>query len=128
VVSVPNFGHWRVRLQLLARGRMPETSALPEPWWSTPNIHLCTLRDFTALCDDLNLRIDACAALSSDKGARPMDPRGLAENWRAETGLFLLSRKAEPTPEAAPLDLFGDVVLPKAETPRPKPKRRKVRA
>lgn len=111
VVSLPNFGHWRVRWALLARGRMPETQALPEPWWSTPNIHLCTLRDFTALCDDLALRIDACAALVPGKPARAIDPSRPIENWRAENALFLLSRKAEPEPPQAPApppgDLFG---------------------
>ena len=95
VVSLPNFGQWRVRWALLARGRMPETSALPDPWWSTPNIHLCTLHDFTALCDDLDLRIDACSALSEGKPARPIDPTRAIENWRAESALFLLSRKVD---------------------------------
>jgi len=102
VVSVPNFGHWRVRWALLAHGRMPETKALPDPWWSTPNIHLCTLHDFIALCDDLQLRIDACSALSNGKPARPMDPTRNIENWRAETGLFLLSRKSEPAEPQRP--------------------------
>ena len=64
IVSFPNFGHWRVRWSLLSRGRMPETKALPLPWWSTPNIHLCTLADFMALTEDLNLRVDACAAFA----------------------------------------------------------------
>jgi methionine biosynthesis protein MetW len=118
VVSVPNFGHWKVRWALLSRGRMPETGALPEPWYSTPNIHLCTLRDFVSLCDALELRIDACASLAEGKPARPIDPRQPIENWRAETALFLLSRKAEPLPAAAPQqNLFGEVELPKAEAP-----------
>jgi methionine biosynthesis protein MetW len=93
VVSLPNFGHWRVRLDLLTRGRMPVSRVLPEPWWSTPNIHLCTVRDFTEICDDLGLRIDACAALAQDKPARPIDPLRAIENWRAEAALFLLSRR-----------------------------------
>ena len=74
IVSLPNFGHWRVRLDLLSQGRMPVTHALPEPWWATPNIHLCTVRDFTQLCDELGLRIEACAALANGKPARPIDP------------------------------------------------------
>ncbi|HEX5378834.1 MAG TPA: methionine biosynthesis protein MetW [Phenylobacterium sp.] len=102
VVSLPNFGHWRVRWALLARGRMPETRALPDPWWATANIHLCTLHDFIALCDDLDLRIDACAALSEGQAARPIDPRRAIENWRAETALFLLSRRSEPAAAPAP--------------------------
>lgn len=93
IVSLPNFGHWRVRLDLLLQGRMPLTGALPDPWWSTPNIHLCTLRDFTALCDDLGLRIDACAALAAGQPARPTNPKRSFENWRAEAALFLLSRR-----------------------------------
>lgn len=125
VVSVPNFGHWKVRWALLSRGRMPETGALPEPWWSTPNIHLCTLRDFTSLCDQLELRIDGCAALSDGQPARPIDPRQPIENWRAETALFLLSRRAEPQATAAATalpqqNLFGEVELPKTQAPAPK--------
>ena len=107
VVSLPNFGHWRVRLDLLTKGRMPETKALPEPWWSTPNIHLCTLRDFTDLCDLLDLRIETCSALIPGKPARMVDPSRPIENWRAETALFLLSRKAEPAP--APTPPLGDL-------------------
>jgi len=95
VVSAPNFGHWRVRLELLIHGRMPETEALPDPWWSTPNIHLCTLRDFNALCADLDLRIDACAALAQGRPARPIDPTRPLENWRAEAAIYLLSRRTE---------------------------------
>lgn len=110
VVSVPNFGHWRVRWSLISRGRMPETRALPDPWWSTPNIHLCTLRDFIELCEDLDLRVDSCAALSSGKPARLIDPMKGLENWRAETALFLLSRKTpapvEVQPAAPSSDLF----------------------
>jgi methionine biosynthesis protein MetW len=64
VVSFPNFGHWRVRWSLLHRGRMPETEALPLPWWSTPNIHLCTLADFI----DPDRSIWTCA--STPAGAR----------------------------------------------------------
>jgi methionine biosynthesis protein MetW len=115
VVSLPNFGHWRVRWALLAKGRMPETRALPEPWWSTPNIHLCTLRDFTALCRELDLRIDACSALSGGKPARPIDPEKPIENWRSESALFLLSRRAAPARAPAEVDLFGEVAAPPAE-------------
>ncbi len=94
VVSLPNFGHWRVRWALLAHGRMPETRALPDPWWSTPNIHLCTLKDFMVLCDDLDLEVEICRALSEGQKPRRIDPRRPIENWRAETALFLLRRKA----------------------------------
>ena len=92
IVSLPNFGHWRVRLGLLVGGRMPVNHALPEPWWATPNIHLCTLRDFTALCDELGVRIEAASALAGERRARRIDPGSEIENWRAEQALFLLQR------------------------------------
>ena len=117
VVSFPNFGHWRVRWSLLHRGRMPETRALPDPWWSTANIHLCTLRDFLDLAETLDLRIEACAALTAGKPARSIDPEKGLENWRAEAAIFLLSRRHPvtraaqdaPPPEepAAASDLFN---------------------
>ena len=110
IVSLPNFGHWRIRLDLLGQGRMPVTDVLPTPWWGTPNIHLCTVRDFTQLCDDLDLRIEACAALANGKPARPIEPKRALENWRAESALFLLSRATAtarlPSGEQKS-DLFG---------------------
>ncbi len=107
VVSLPNFGHWRVRWALLTTGRMPETGALPEPWWSTPNIHLCTLRDFLQLAEDLNLRVDACSAFVQGKPARSIDPHRAVENWRSESALFLLSRRnSEPRKAEPKADLF----------------------
>ncbi len=107
IVSFPNFGHWRVRMSLLTRGRMPVTRALPEAWWETSNIHLCTLRDFLDLSADLGLRIEAASALVGGRPARAMDPMRPLENWRAEQALFLLSRPAPAShswPE--PDDLF----------------------
>jgi methionine biosynthesis protein MetW len=57
IVTFPNFGHWRSRLQLAVNGRMPVTGALPNHWYDTPNIHLCTIRDFENLCRRLGFRI-----------------------------------------------------------------------
>lgn len=110
VVSFPNFGHWRVRASLAVSGRMPMTRALPDPWWSTPNIRLCTLRDFLTLADDLGLVVEAAAALARGRPARAMDARSPVEVWRAETALLLLrrTRPAEPDrPPRRPSDLFG---------------------
>jgi methionine biosynthesis protein MetW len=109
IVSFPNFAHWRTRFDMMFNGRMPMTRALPDPWWSTANIHLCTMRDFVELVRDLDLRIDASAALAAGKPARPIDPSRPIENWRAEAGLFLLSRKpsASAAPAAPKDDLFG---------------------
>ncbi len=57
VVTFPNFGHWRSRWQLITKGRMPVDKHIPHNWFDTPNIHLCTFKDFEALCASLNLRI-----------------------------------------------------------------------
>jgi methionine biosynthesis protein MetW len=111
IVSLPNFGHWKARLDFVSQGRMPITGALPEPWWSTANIHLCTVRDFTQLCDELGLRIEACAALANGKPARQIDPKRPLENWRAESALFLLTRAGaavlQTSAPASRADLFS---------------------
>lgn len=57
IVTFPNFGHWQTRLQLGLLGKMPVSRALPNEWYNTPNIHLCTLRDFEALCRHLGIEI-----------------------------------------------------------------------
>jgi methionine biosynthesis protein MetW len=63
IVSIPNFGHWKVRLSLLFKGRMPVTKELPYSWYDTPNIHFCTIRDFVSLCDEVGARVETAAAL-----------------------------------------------------------------
>ncbi len=93
IVSIPNFGHWRVRLDLLLNGRMPVTGALSASWYETMNIHLCTLRDFTALCDTLGLGVESCITLS---GGRAETLRGGPKNWHnltAQQGVFILKRR-----------------------------------
>ena len=91
IVSFPNFGFWRIRLQLLIWGRMPMSHTLAHPWYETPNIHLCTIRDFVALCDEIGARIERSVTL--DRHGRPysLDPRGSLANLLAEQGLFVLS-------------------------------------
>jgi len=56
IVTFPNFGHWKCRLQI-ALGRMPVTEHLPNTWYNTPNIHMCTIRDFEALCGSESIEI-----------------------------------------------------------------------
>lgn len=58
IVSFPNFAYWTIRLHLALRGRMPVSKELPYQWYDTPNIHLCTLRDFRCLCREEGLRIE----------------------------------------------------------------------
>jgi methionine biosynthesis protein MetW len=97
-VSFPNFGHWRIRLRLLARGRMPVTPVLVHPWYDTPNIHLCTILDFVALCEELGIIIERSVTL--DRAGRPyrLNPRGALANLLAEQALFLLRRARSQAP------------------------------
>ena len=92
VVSIPNFGHWRVRLSLLASGRMPRTHTLDAEWFNTPNIHLCTLLDFNDLCVRLGLTIDQCILMrngSTHKLSRAPNGR---DNLSSEQAIYLLSK------------------------------------
>ena len=66
IVSFPNFGHWRVRLSLLLRGRMPVTRDLAYSWYDTPNIHFCTIRDFVALCEEIGATVESATALDGN--------------------------------------------------------------
>lgn len=68
VVSIPNFGHWHIRLQLLCRGTMPRTTYIPYHWYETPNIHLLSISDFRALCAELDIRIRNEQTVSFRKG------------------------------------------------------------
>ena len=90
IVSVPNFGYWRVRLGLLLTGRMPHSSLLAHSWYDTPNIHLCTIRDFLALVTDLGLVVEQAQMLDRDGQAWRFRADGGAANWLAEQGVFLL--------------------------------------
>ena len=93
IVSLPNFGHWRVRTALLLHGRMPKTDSLPHAWWATPNIHVCTIADFVDLTRDMGVRIDRSMILS--RGGRQTAAQGMGPlaNWFGEQGIFLLSQR-----------------------------------
>jgi methionine biosynthesis protein MetW len=92
IVSFPNFGFWRIRLSLTLRGRMPLSPLLNHAWYDTPNIHLCTIRDFVGLCDEIGVRIEKSVTL--DRYGRPfaLDPRGSLANLLAEQGVFVLTQ------------------------------------
>jgi methionine biosynthesis protein MetW len=92
IVSFPNFGHWRIRLSLLAKGRMPITPVLTQAWYDTPNIHLCTILDFLALCDELGVVIERSITLDRVGLPYRLNPRGGLANLLAEQALFLLRR------------------------------------
>jgi len=93
VVSLPNFGNWRIRLQLLWSGRMPRTRSLDYNWYDTPNIHLCTVKDFVMLCEEVGLRIDDAVSVIGNRAKRVGRP-GTLDNLTAETAVLLMSRKS----------------------------------
>jgi len=92
VVSFPNFGHWRVRAQLLFGGKMPLTDNLPERWYDTPNIHLCTIKDFLGMCEDIGARVERTVALNAYGRKLGVSMPAFAQNLFGEQAVFLLSR------------------------------------
>ncbi len=92
IVSFPNFGYWRVRWKLLVGGRMPVTGGLPEPWYATPNIHLCTIRDFVMLCRELDIVIERRITVTHEGRATPFTATGLLANLLGEQAVFLLRK------------------------------------
>lgn len=88
IVSFPNFGHWRVRSQLILTGRMPVTQHLPHAWWTTPDIHPLTIRDFETWCAREGVRIHSSFAYAGGR-SRPLTA---VDNLRAEEALYVISR------------------------------------
>jgi methionine biosynthesis protein MetW len=88
IVTFPNFGHWKARLQLLFRGRMPVSEQLPFEWYNTPNIHFCTFRDFEQLCHQRGFKIMRRQVVSD----KPLDRLGapLLPNFFGDTALYQL--------------------------------------
>jgi len=93
IVSFPNFGHWKMRLQLLVKGQMPRTDNLPATWYDTPNIHFCTIKDFVQLCDEINVKMDRAVALNIYGKPLRLNAPWWFWNMFGEQGVFLLSRR-----------------------------------
>ncbi len=93
IVSFPNFAHWRARLALGVFGRMPVSQTLPYEWYETPNIHLCTIRDFVALCRELDIVIEAEKILDTQGRVRNVSTTLFSANLFGEQAVFLLRKK-----------------------------------
>ena len=93
IVSFPNFGHWRVRTQLLFTGRMPMTENLPEPWWRTLDAHLCTIKDFVDLAELVHAEVEDAVAFNSSGKRLPIKRSLSLQNLLGEKAVFLLKRK-----------------------------------
>ncbi len=90
IITFPNFGHWRNRLQLALGGKMPVTQALPNYWYNTPNIHLCTVHDFETLCSQKGIRILERSVV--DREHREPALLKLAPNLLGEIALYRFER------------------------------------
>ena len=93
IVSIPNFAHWKVRLYLLLHGQMPVTPSLPDTWYNTENIHLCTINDFINLCEELEIQIIKSVVLDKKGNLLNFANRIKSVNLIGEQGIFLLKRK-----------------------------------
>ena len=90
IVTIPNFGHWKVRLNLLFQGTMPVTKTLPNEWYNTPNIHMCTIKDFFKFSETINFKIFKSIALMN-KNVSTINKSNLSiKNLFCELCIFLI--------------------------------------
>jgi methionine biosynthesis protein MetW len=92
IVSIPNFGHWRVRMSLFWTGRMPVTKDLPYTWYDTPNIHFCTIDDFIALCTEVGATIERAAALNENGERMGLKLPRFLWNFFGQQAVFLVRK------------------------------------
>ena len=93
IVSFPNFGHWKIRFQLLLSGRMPVTESLPYTWYDTPNIHFFTIKDFLNLCNEMNIVVEKSIGLTSKGKQFDISESLTSVNFFTHEAIFLLSYK-----------------------------------
>lgn len=93
IVSFPNFGHWTIRAKLLFSGRMPTTPNLPEPWYLSPDAHLCTIADFVDLCADVDAHVERAVAFNTWGRRLPIANSIRLQNLLGEKAVFLLRRR-----------------------------------
>ena len=92
VVTIPNFGHWKVRLNLLIKGTMPITNSLPNNWYNTPNIHMCTIKDFVKFSKIINFKIFKSLALINKNVSNINNSNLFFKNLFSELGIFLIEK------------------------------------
>ena len=90
IVSIPNFGYWRVRTSLLFFGKMPVTKNLPNMWYNTPNLHMCTIKDLFNYCDNQNINIKKVIGVNEDKTSLINKNNLERKNLFSKLGIFLI--------------------------------------
>ena len=92
IVTIPNFGYWKVRLHLLIKGTMPITRTLPDEWYNTPNLHMCTIKDFFNFCNDRKINLYKSIALQNLKSSNINKSNIAFKNLSAVLGIFLIEK------------------------------------
>ena len=93
IVTIPNFGYWKVRFELLFKGTMPVTENLPNEWYNTPNLHMCTIKDFFNFCEIRNIEIFKSLALNKETITNIKKSNLKYKNLISELGIFLINKK-----------------------------------
>ena len=91
VISIPNFGYWKVRTKLLFFGKMPVTKTLPNTWYNTPNLHMCTIKDLFDFCLEKNIKIDRAIGINENSTSEIKKSNLELKNLFSKVGIFLLS-------------------------------------
>ena len=92
IVTIPNFGHWKVRLNLLIKGTMPITNSLPHKWYNTPNIHMCTIKDFVKFSEIIGFKIFKSLSLRNKNISNINNSNLFFKNLFGELGIFLIEK------------------------------------
>ena len=92
IVTIPNFGYWKIRLHLLTKGTMPITKTLPDEWYNTPNLHMCTIKDFVHFVKSRNFRIFKSLALNNEDVSLINNSNLGIKNLLADLGIFLIEK------------------------------------
>ena len=92
VVTIPNFGHWKVRIHLLLKGTMPVTETLPNEWYNTPNLHMCTIKDFFNFCNKKKIELYKSIALNGENTSTINKRNINIKNLSSELGIFLIKK------------------------------------
>ena len=91
IISIPNFGYWQIRAKLLFFGKMPITKSLPYSWYNTPNLHMCSIKDFYQFCEKKNIKIDKVIGIKGEKISSIYKINLEMKNLFSEVGIFLVS-------------------------------------
>ena len=90
IISIPNFGYWKIRLHLLFKGTMPITKNIPYEWYNTPNLHMCTIQDFVNFCNSKSIKIDKSMCLTNEKISEISKTNMKYKNIFSQLGIFLI--------------------------------------